>query len=106
MSTDALFFLSSGPLTEEDVNGKTLSICIFNAVLSKAMDDPFVVLESASTPVTSPLSVFIDPLETVHKLNKYGSTNAGGGSGTQDNGEEIDSNSAAAAMKDAIEWNL
>ncbi|KAL7595645.1 hypothetical protein Lser_V15G31324 [Lactuca serriola] len=41
------------------------------------MDAPFVVLESASTRVTSPPSVFIDPLETVHKMNKYGSTNAG-----------------------------
>nr|KAJ0211312.1 hypothetical protein LSAT_V11C400197460 [Lactuca sativa] len=44
---------------------------------SKAMDDPFVVLESASTPVTSPPSVFIDPLETIHKMNKFGSTNVG-----------------------------
>ncbi|KAL7593971.1 hypothetical protein Lser_V15G33954 [Lactuca serriola] len=58
-------------------NGTTLSIRIFNSVSSKAMDDPFVVLETASTPVTSPPSVFIDPLETVHKMNKSGSTNAG-----------------------------
>nr|KAJ0192109.1 hypothetical protein LSAT_V11C800447850 [Lactuca sativa] len=58
-------------------NGTTLSIRIFNSVSSKAMDDPFVVLQTASTPITSPPSVFIDPLETVHKMNKSGSTNVG-----------------------------
>ncbi|CAI9261618.1 unnamed protein product [Lactuca saligna] len=51
-------------------NGTTLSIRIFNSVSSKAMDDPFVVLETTSTPITSPPSVFIDPLETVHKMNE------------------------------------
>ncbi|KAL7593783.1 hypothetical protein Lser_V15G32898 [Lactuca serriola] len=58
-------------------NGTTLSIRIFNLVSSKAMDDPFVVLETASTPVTSPPSLLIDPLEIVHKMNKSGSTNSG-----------------------------
>ncbi|CAI9264903.1 unnamed protein product [Lactuca saligna] len=58
-------------------NGTTLSIRIFNSVSSKAMDDPFVVLETASTPTTLPPSVFIDPLETVHKMNKSESTNTG-----------------------------
>ncbi|KAL4572304.1 hypothetical protein LXL04_019076 [Taraxacum kok-saghyz] len=42
---------------------------------SNAMDDPFVVLESASPPVTSSqVPSFIDPLETVHKTNKSRST--------------------------------
>ncbi|KAL7600404.1 hypothetical protein Lser_V15G25690 [Lactuca serriola] len=58
-------------------NGTTLSIRIFNSVSSQAMDDPFVVVETASTLVTSPPSVFIDPLETVHKMNKFESTNVG-----------------------------
>ncbi|KAL7612935.1 hypothetical protein Lser_V15G06399 [Lactuca serriola] len=48
------------------------------------MDDPFVVLESTSTPVTSPPSVFIDPVETVHKMNNSESTNTGVSGGVFD----------------------
>ncbi|XP_076911077.1 auxilin-related protein 1-like [Bidens hawaiensis] len=40
------------------------------------MDDPFVVLESTSIPVTSSRDVFIDPLENIHKISKSDNTNA------------------------------
>lgn len=43
---------------------------------SNAMDDPFVVLQSTSTPVTSSRDVFIDPLENIHKISKSDNTNA------------------------------
>ncbi|KAJ9548809.1 hypothetical protein OSB04_021352 [Centaurea solstitialis] len=47
---------------------------------SNGIDDPFVVLESTSTPATSSQGVFIDPLETMPGLSKSASTNAGGSS--------------------------
>ncbi|XP_076905414.1 auxilin-related protein 1-like [Bidens hawaiensis] len=43
---------------------------------SNAMDDPFVVLESTSTPVTSSRDDFVDPLENIHKISKSDNTNA------------------------------
>ncbi|KAJ0561007.1 putative Chaperone J-domain superfamily [Helianthus annuus] len=57
---------------------------------SNAMDDPFVVLESTSTPVTSSQSVFIDPPETIHKVSKTGSTYAGGSSVNSGMFDDID----------------
>nr|XP_043619159.1 auxilin-related protein 1-like [Erigeron canadensis] len=49
-----------------------------NKKTSNAMDDPFVVLESTSTPVASSSGVFIDPLETIPKVTKSRSTKTGG----------------------------
>ncbi|XP_076918528.1 auxilin-related protein 1-like isoform X2 [Bidens hawaiensis] len=45
---------------------------------SNAMNDPFVVLESTSTPVTSSRDDFVDPLENIHKISKSDNTNAAG----------------------------
>ncbi|XP_023738676.1 auxilin-related protein 2 [Lactuca sativa] len=71
-------FGSGGPSSSSRSNSESVPASTGSTkVTSKATDDPFVVLESASTPVTSPPSVFIDPLETIHKMNKSGSTNAG-----------------------------
>ncbi|PWA97836.1 hypothetical protein CTI12_AA025040 [Artemisia annua] len=49
-------------------------------VTSTAMDDPYVVLESKATPISSSHGVFVDPLETNYKFSKSGSTNSGGSS--------------------------
>ncbi|GKB23674.1 DnaJ domain-containing protein, partial [Tanacetum coccineum] len=44
---------------------------------SNAVDDPFVVLESMSTPGASSKGLFEDPLEEISKLSKSRSTKAG-----------------------------
>lgn len=57
---------------------------------SNPMDDPFVALGSKSTPVTSSQDVFIDPLETIHKVSKSGSKNTGGSSVNKGMFDDID----------------
>ncbi|CAK9137486.1 unnamed protein product [Ilex paraguariensis] len=47
-----------------------------NQTTSTVMDDPFVVLESTSTPAASSTGLFIDPLEEIGKLGKSGNTKA------------------------------
>nr|GEV64416.1 hypothetical protein [Tanacetum cinerariifolium]GEV64833.1 hypothetical protein [Tanacetum cinerariifolium] len=59
-------------------------------VTSSAMDDPFVVLESTTTPVTSSRGGFVDPLETNYKFRKSGSTNSGGSSVNRGMFDDID----------------
>nr|XP_043608905.1 auxilin-related protein 2-like [Erigeron canadensis] len=47
---------------------------------SSAADDPFVVLESMSTPVASSQALFTDPLEEITKISKSQSTKPGASS--------------------------
>ncbi|KAL7201261.1 hypothetical protein ACSBR1_033045 [Camellia fascicularis] len=47
---------------------------------SDVMEDPFVVLESTSTPETSSLGMFTDPLEEIGKLGNSGNAKVSGSS--------------------------
>ncbi|XP_071696717.1 auxilin-related protein 1-like isoform X2 [Rutidosis leptorrhynchoides] len=58
--------------------------------ISNAIDDPFVVLESTSTPATSYQSIFIDPLEPIHKVSESRSTNVGGSSVNNNTFDDLD----------------
>ncbi|KAI3514768.1 hypothetical protein L1887_13452 [Cichorium endivia] len=73
-------FGSGGPASSSRSNSEPMPAAASGnkKETSIPMDDPFVVLESASTPVTSSPRVFTDPLETIHKASKSQSTNAGG----------------------------
>ncbi|XP_071723289.1 auxilin-related protein 2-like [Rutidosis leptorrhynchoides] len=71
-------FGSSGSVPSHRSNSESAPVSSDNTKkTSNAMDDPFVVLESTSTPVTSSQGVFIDPLEPIYKVSKSRSTNAG-----------------------------
>jgi chemotaxis protein histidine kinase CheA len=58
---------------------------------SNPVDDPFMVLESMSTPGASPQGLFEDPLEEISKLSKSRSTKAGVSSASGDVFGDIDS---------------
>ncbi|KAL4579337.1 hypothetical protein LXL04_015479 [Taraxacum kok-saghyz] len=67
-------FGSGGPASGSRSNSEPVPVSVSKET-SNTMDDPFVVLESASPPVTSSqVPSFIDPLETVHKINISKST--------------------------------
>ncbi|KAL4572027.1 hypothetical protein LXL04_018795 [Taraxacum kok-saghyz] len=62
-------FGSDGPASGSRSNSEPVPVLVRKET-SNTMDDPFVVLESASPPITSSqVHSFIDPLETVHKIN-------------------------------------
>ncbi|KAL4585278.1 hypothetical protein LXL04_009894 [Taraxacum kok-saghyz] len=62
-------FGSDGPASGSRSNSEPVPVLVPKET-SNTMDDPFVVLESASPPITSSqVPSFIDPLETVHKIN-------------------------------------
>ncbi|KVI11469.1 auxilin-related protein 2 isoform X1 [Cynara cardunculus var. scolymus] len=74
-------FGSGGPASSSRSNSESAPLSTGNTKeTSNGIDDPFVVLESTSTPATSSQGVFIDPLETIHRFSKSASTNAGGSS--------------------------
>ncbi|PWA95227.1 dnaJ domain-containing protein [Artemisia annua] len=58
---------------------------------SNAVDDPFVVLESMSTPGASSQGLFEDPMEEINKLSNSRSTKAGVSSASGDVFGDIDS---------------
>lgn len=67
---------SNRPVSESNQGQKSTSS--FSQSTSNTMDDPFVVLESTSPPVSSSAGVFADPLEEIGRLGKSGSSKAGG----------------------------
>ncbi|KAI3786849.1 hypothetical protein L1987_40867 [Smallanthus sonchifolius] len=89
---DLLPGFGSGPASNSRSSPESVPASTSNNIkaTSNAMDDPFVVLESTSTPVTSSQGVFVDPLETIHKVSKSGSRNAGGSSVNSGMFDDID----------------
>ncbi|CDP04001.1 unnamed protein product [Coffea canephora] len=67
---------SNRPVSESNQGRKSTSS--FSQSTPNTMDDPFVVLDSTSPPVSSSAGVFVDPLEEIGRLGKSGSSKAGG----------------------------
>ncbi|KAL6310705.1 hypothetical protein AAG906_022708 [Vitis piasezkii] len=65
-----------------DVNWAPKSTVNATETTSNVIEDPFVVLESTSTPAVSSLMLFTDPLEEISKLGNSGSTRVDGSSAT------------------------
>ncbi|RVW66533.1 Auxilin-related protein 2 [Vitis vinifera] len=63
-----------------DVNWAPKSTVNATETTSNVIEDPFVVLESTSTPAVSSLMLFTDPLEEISKLGNSGSTRVDGSS--------------------------
>ncbi|KAA8543603.1 hypothetical protein F0562_021651 [Nyssa sinensis] len=61
-----------------------------NQTTSNVMEDPFVVLESTSTPSDSSKGIFTDPLEEISKLSNSGNTKMDGSSVSRGVFDDID----------------
>ncbi|KAK9070802.1 hypothetical protein SSX86_011204 [Deinandra increscens subsp. villosa] len=85
-------FGSGGPASSSRSSSESVPASTSNNIkaTSNAKVDPFVVLESTSTTGSSSQGVFIDPLETIHKVSKSGSTNARGSSLNRGMFDDID----------------
>ncbi|KAI3810888.1 hypothetical protein L1987_20519 [Smallanthus sonchifolius] len=71
-------FGSGGPASGNRSDSKSVPVSINNTKeTSNAMDDPFVVLDSTSTPFASSEGAFIDPMKSIPKVSKSQSTNVG-----------------------------
>lgn len=69
---------SNRPTT--DINWAPKSTVNATETTSNVIEDPFVVLESTSTPAVSSSVLFSDPLEEISKLSNSGSTRVDGSS--------------------------
>ncbi|KAL8237140.1 hypothetical protein R6Q59_018221 [Mikania micrantha] len=71
-------FGSGGPASGNRSDSESVPVPTNNTkAASETIDDPFVVLESTSTPISSSQGAFIDPLKPIPKVSKSQSTNAG-----------------------------
>lgn len=58
---------------------------------SSMMENPFVVLESTSTPAASSSGLYVDPLEEINKFSSSGSTKVDSSSGNRGVFDDVDS---------------
>ncbi|KAK9054995.1 hypothetical protein SSX86_026074 [Deinandra increscens subsp. villosa] len=71
-------FGSGGPASVNRSDSEPVPVSANNTKATpNAIDDPFVVLESTSIPTASSQGAFIDPLQSIPKVSKSQSTNAG-----------------------------